>query len=37
MGVAITSKGAGETDYVKLFNDRKELIYFDDFTPADGN
>ena len=31
MGIAITSKGAGETDQVRLYNARKELVYADDF------
>lgn len=31
MGIAITSKGAGETDQVRLYNARKELVFADDF------
>jgi hypothetical protein len=31
MGIAITSKGAGETDFVKLYNAKKELVFSDDF------
>jgi hypothetical protein len=31
MGISVTSKGAGETDYVKLYNARKELVFADGF------
>jgi hypothetical protein len=31
MGISITSKGAGETDLVKLYNANKELVFADDF------
>jgi len=31
MGIAITSKGAGETDFVKLYDANKQLVFSDDF------
>ncbi len=31
VGIEITSKTSGETDYVKLYNTKKELVYEDDF------
>ena len=31
IGIEVSSKTSGETDYVKLYNFRKELVYEDDF------
>jgi hypothetical protein len=31
MGIEVTSKASGETDYIKLYNSNKELVYEDDF------
>lgn len=31
MGISITSKGAAETDLVRLYNNREELVFADDF------
>jgi hypothetical protein len=31
VGIEVLSKTSGETDYVKLYNAKKELVYEDDF------
>jgi hypothetical protein len=31
VGIEVISKTSGETDYVKLYNSKKELVYEDDF------
>ncbi len=31
LGISVTSKGAGETDYVKLYNGKKQLVFSDSF------
>jgi hypothetical protein len=37
VGIEILSKTSGETDFVKLYNAKKELVFEDDFggTPGD--
>lgn len=31
MAISVTSKGSGETDYVKLYDGKKKLVFADDF------
>jgi hypothetical protein len=31
VGIELTSRSSGETDYVKLYNEKKQLVYEDDF------
>jgi hypothetical protein len=37
VGIEVLSKTSGETDYIKLYNAKKELVYEDDFGGKPGD